>query len=131
LKHLKDYLERRKSMLPDAEQVVTTLSSILDLQVKRWTGGSTDRQDGSESLAADNVVYVVNCPGVHSFTLEELQNLSPDKTTQDVSEVSRLGHLYRASNPSTRYGMTIRTDLELADSHLTGVLELKCSLPEM
>jgi hypothetical protein len=88
-------------MLPDVEQAVIDLSGILDRQVQEWTGWSPIREGASESLAADNVVYVVNCPRVHSFTLEELEKLSLDKRTRDVSEVSRFGHLSCASNAST------------------------------
>ena len=60
-------------MLPDAEQVVTELLGTLDSQVHSWIGQSPI-QRASESLTAGNVVYIVNCPGMHSFSLEELQN---------------------------------------------------------
>jgi hypothetical protein len=73
-------------MLPDAGEVFTNLSGILNLQVKSWTGWPPDDQGANASLTADNVVYVVNCPGVHSFTLEELQKLSLDSATRDVSD---------------------------------------------
>ena len=88
-------------MLPDAEQAVIDLSGTLDRQVQEWAAWPPIRRGGSESLAADNVVYVVNCHGVHSFTLEDLQNLPLDKKTRDVSEASRFGHLSYASNAST------------------------------